>query len=123
VPQGDWRKALEEEWAHVSAPAALRADEEWRCFNLAALRSKAKLKQPPSCGGGCRPKGSLPEVLKVGSQIKFKQGEGTFRQRSLAKYCHSRQVMPPKTEGVFSRFLSSGGVLPFTQRLWFDLVG
>jgi hypothetical protein len=87
MPQGDWRKALEEEWAHVSAPAALRADKESRCFNLAALRSKAKLKQPPPCGGGCRPKGSLPEVLKVGSLSVF------VDDRAIA--CSSAQLAVP----------------------------
>lgn len=92
VSQAEWRKALEEEWEAVIPPPALAggADEEWQSFNRAAercaLRARARFQHPPNRGTIYRPKGSQPQLMKVGSHVKFKQAEGTFRQRSLAKF-------------------------------------
>ena len=92
VSQAEWRKALEEEWEAVIPPLALAggADEEWQSFNRAAercaLRARARFQHPLNRGTIYRPKGSQPQLMKVGSHVKFKQAEGTFRQRSLAKF-------------------------------------
>eukprot|EP00435_Cladocopium_sp_Y103_P019063 s4399_g4.t1 len=101
IPQADWRKALEEEWAHVSAPAALGADEEWRCFNLTAercaLRAKAKLEQPPPRGGICRPKGSLPELLKERAATKS-SGEALEAMAVFWKRIWNRDALPEELQ-------------------------
>ena len=87
----EWRKALDLEWqkATVPVPMATNTEEEWKLFNKIAEQAALQARKKFRCKvqkGPFRPKGSSPELIDEGSHTKTVATEGTFRQRSLAKF-------------------------------------
>lgn len=85
----EWRKALDLEWQKAVVPMATNTEEEWKLFNKIAEQAALQARRKFRCKvqkGPFRPKGSSPELIHGGSHAKTVAAEGTFRQRSLAKF-------------------------------------